>query len=105
LNTVRLRKTTRKTPNGCWKTPRNAQESTWLGSLDLEMPLEGLLYRFGPATRGLVGPYGNARLSAEQWTRPFEFARQAGYPTDEMNQLRAGTPVDYPEGMLVLLGD
>lgn len=105
MNTVRLRKTTRKTPNGCWKTPRNAQESTWLGSLDLETPLEGLLYRFGPAIGGLVGPYGNARLSAEQWTRPFEFARQAGYPTDELNQLRAGTPVDYPEGMLVLLGD
>jgi hypothetical protein len=43
----------------CWKTTRNAKESTWLGSLDIETPLENLLYQFSKATGMLIATLGN----------------------------------------------
>jgi hypothetical protein len=63
-----------------WKTTRNGQESTWLGSPDLDTPLEDLHFQFGKATGALVDPYGNARLSAEQGNRLVALASPAGLP-------------------------
>ncbi|SFQ82638.1 hypothetical protein [Hymenobacter arizonensis] len=89
----------------CWQATRNAKDSTWLGSLDIETPLENLLYEFGKAAGVRIDPYGKTHLSAEQWNRLIAFAGPAGYPTDELKQIRAGIPGDKPEGVLVLLGD
>jgi hypothetical protein len=88
-----------------WKTSRNAKEGRWIGSLDIEAPLESLLYHFGQANGVKIDPYGNTRLSAEQWNRLIVFAGQVGYPTDELKQIRAGIPTDNPEGILDLRGD
>jgi hypothetical protein len=88
-----------------WKTTRNAKESRWIGSLDIEAPLESLLYHFGKANGVVIDPYGKTRLSAEQWNRLIVFAGQVGYPTDELKQIRAGIPMNNPEGILDLMGD
>jgi len=32
-----------------WQASRNAKARIWLGSLEIETPLEDLLYRFGQA--------------------------------------------------------
>lgn len=88
-----------------WQASRNAKARIWLGSLEIETPLEDLLYRFGQATGLSIDPYGKARLSAEQWQRLVGFASQAGYPSHQLKQIQAAIPVDDSEGTLVLVGD
>lgn len=63
-----------------WQASRNAKVRLRLGSLEIETPLEDLLYQFGKATGLPIDPYGKERLSAEQWQRLLGFASQAGYP-------------------------
>jgi hypothetical protein len=80
------------------ETTRNAKESRWIGSLDIEAPLESLLYHFGKANGVVIDPMEKRACRGEN--RLIVFAGQVGYPTDELKQIRAGIPMNNQKASL-----
>jgi hypothetical protein len=86
----------------CWVVARN---ELWLGSLDIDVPLENLLYRFGKVSGILLDPYGKGRLYLNQWEKLVELAAQMNYPVRLLRELQARIPDPDADGMVVIYGD
>lgn len=57
---------------------QRGQAKRYLGSLEIDTPLEDLLYAYGQTTGIPVDPYGKARLYLTQWLKLIEMAQQRG---------------------------
>jgi hypothetical protein len=84
---------------------QEAQARKYLGSLEIDTPLENLLYEFGQTTGIPVDPYGKARLYLTQWKKLIEMAQQRYYPTQALKEIQAGVSTPEAEGLLILIGD
>ncbi|RZK44471.1 MAG: hypothetical protein EOO61_03705 [Hymenobacter sp.] len=88
----------------CWVVNRN---ELWLGSLEIDTPLETLLYRFGKVSGIPIDPYGGGRtrLYLTQWEKLVALAAEQGYPVRLLRQLQARIPNPTAEGLLLITGD
>ncbi len=84
---------------------REHQKDRYLGSLEIDTSLEGLLYAFGKLTGIPVDPYGKARLHPTQWERLLQLASQRNYPIHVLKEITAGLPLNKADGMLLFFGD
>ncbi|UOQ70163.1 hypothetical protein [Hymenobacter cellulosilyticus] len=85
-----------------WK---NYQTASKLGSIEIDTPLENLLYDFGQQVGFPVDPYGSTRLYPTQWERLIVMADSSGFPTQQLRHIQAAIPADQPQGILILEGD
>ena len=81
------------------------QHTRYLGSLEIDIPLENLLVEFGKLTGIVIDPYRNNRLHPALWLRLLTLARERAYPSQPLQELTAGLPEDRQNGMLLLRGD
>jgi hypothetical protein len=52
----------------------------YVGSLDIDDPLEDLLFAFGKLTGIRIDPYANTRLHPALWGRLLALAKERAYP-------------------------
>jgi hypothetical protein len=81
------------------------QHERYLGSLEIDTPLENLLDAFGKLTGIVIDPYSNNRLHPALWLRLLALAKERGYPGQPLQEISAGLPEDQQNGMLLLRGD
>lgn len=81
------------------------QHKRYLGSLEIDLPLDDLLYEFSKLTGIVIDPYSNNRLHPTLWLRLQALASQRAYPIQPLKEITAGFPADQANGMLLLQGD
>jgi hypothetical protein len=81
------------------------QHERYLGSLEIDTPLENLLFEFGQMTGIVIDPYSNNRLHPALWLRLLALAKEHAYPAQPLKEITAGLPQDRQNGMLILRGD
>ncbi len=81
------------------------QHQRYLGSLEIDLPLDDLLYEFSKLTGIVIDPYSNNRLHPTLWFRLQALASQRAYPIQPLKEITAGFPADQANGMLLLRGD
>lgn len=85
-----------------WKEWQNER---YLGSLEIDTPLDGLLHEFGKLTGIVIDPYRDNRLHPALWLRLLALAKERAYPSQPLQEITAGLPEDRQNGMLLLRGD
>jgi hypothetical protein len=85
-----------------WKEWQNER---YVGSLEIDTPLENLLFEFGKLTGIVIDPYRNNRLHPALWLRLLALAKERAYPSQPLKEITAGLPEDWQNGMLLLRGD
>jgi hypothetical protein len=86
----------------CWVVARN---ELWLGSLDINVSLENLLYRFGKVSGIPLDPYGKGRLYLNQWEKLVALAAQMNYPVHLLRVIQARIPDPAVDGVITIYGD
>jgi hypothetical protein len=81
------------------------QHERYVGSLEIDTPLEDLLFEFGKLTGMHIDPYGNSRLHPALWLRLLALAKERAYPSQPLKEITAGFPEDRQNGMLLFRGD
>jgi hypothetical protein len=85
-----------------WKEWQNER---YVGSLEINTPLEDLLFEFGKLTSIRIDLYGNTRLHPALWIRLLALAKERAYPSQPLKEITAGLPENRQNGMLLLRGD
>jgi hypothetical protein len=85
-----------------WKEWQNER---YVGSLEIDTPLEDLLFEFGKLTGIRIDPYGNTQVHPALWPRLLALAKARAYPSQPLKEMTAGLPEDRHKGMLLLRGD
>jgi hypothetical protein len=81
------------------------QHTRYLGSLEIDTPLDDLLFEFGKLTGIVIDPYRDNRLHPALWLRLLALAKERTYPGQPLQEITAGLPEDRQNGMLLLRGD
>jgi hypothetical protein len=81
------------------------QHERYLGSLEIDTPLENLLDEFGNLTGIPIDPYGDTRLYSNLWFKLLALAIDRAYPVHRLKEITAGLPEDQLNGVLFLRGD
>ncbi len=86
----------------CWVVARN---ELWLATLEIDVPLEKLLYRFGKISGIPLDPYGKGRLYLNQWEKLVALAAQMNYPVHLLREIQARIPDPNADGVITTYGD
>jgi hypothetical protein len=85
-----------------WELARNR---TWIGSLEIDTPLENLLYEFGKSSGVLIDPYGKGRIYLNQWAKLIKLATDFNYPAQLLREIQARIPTPDVDGIITTVGD
>jgi hypothetical protein len=82
-----------------------AKKRTWIGSLEIDTPLENLLYEFGKSSGVLIDPYGKGRIYFNQWAELIKMATDFNYPAQLLREIQTKVPTPDASGFITTVGD